>query len=79
MIVGKGEQYSLISHKAPAISHDERVELILDLARVCKKQNSYQLACKKFTQAGDRARALSMFVEKRRHKNIIYRFCESES
>ena len=69
---GKGEQYSLISHKAPAISHDERVELILDLARVCKKQNSYQLACKKFTQAGDRARALRCLLKSGDTKNIIY-------
>jgi intraflagellar transport protein 140 len=33
-----------------------RVDILKDLATVIKRQGSYHLACKKYTQAGDRLR-----------------------
>mmetsp|Transcript_1689 Transcript_1689/g.4984 ORF Transcript_1689/g.4984 Transcript_1689/m.4984 type:complete len:471 (-) Transcript_1689:448-1860(-) len=54
------------------VSEEQRVQILLELARVCKKQNSFQLACKKFTQAGDRSRALKCLLRSGDTKNIIY-------
>jgi intraflagellar transport protein 140 len=59
-------------HIAKRLSAEERVEVLLELARACKKQNSFQLACKKFTQAGDRPRALKCLLKSGDTKNIIY-------
>lgn len=69
---GDHDESSSNKTRTPAINQDERVDVILDLARVCKKQNSYQLACKKFTQAGDRSRALRCLLKSGDTKNIIY-------
>jgi len=51
---------------------EERTAVLLELARVCKRQSSYQLACKKFTQAGDRSRALKCLLKSGDTKNVIY-------
>lgn len=58
--------------KSIPLTSEERVEVLLELARVCKKQNSHQLACKKYTQAGDRPRALKCLLKSGDTKNIIY-------
>jgi hypothetical protein len=37
-----------------------RVDILKDLATVIKRQGSYHLACKKYTQAGDRLKVHDM-------------------
>jgi len=51
---------------------DFRVEVLRALARACKKQGSFQLACKKFTQAGDRVKAMKCLLKSGDTKNITY-------
>jgi intraflagellar transport protein 140 len=65
-------QRSLTRRAPRKITCEERTEVLLELARACKKQNSFQLACKKFTQAGDRPRALKCLLKSGDTKNIIY-------
>lgn len=40
----------------------ERRDVLCDLAKALKKQGSFQLASKKYTQAGDRVRAIKCLV-----------------
>mmetsp|Transcript_12565 Transcript_12565/g.18828 ORF Transcript_12565/g.18828 Transcript_12565/m.18828 type:complete len:863 (+) Transcript_12565:2-2590(+) len=49
-----------------------RNEIILELAAALIKQNQYQLAAKKYTQAGDRPTALRCLLKGGDTKNIIY-------
>lgn len=35
-------------------SDEARVALLLKVAKACKRQGNYHLACKKYTQAGDK-------------------------
>jgi len=51
---------------------DYRNEVLRSLARACKKQGSYQLACKKFTQAQDRVKAMKCLLKSGDTKNITY-------
>ncbi|KAJ1446802.1 hypothetical protein M885DRAFT_591648 [Pelagophyceae sp. CCMP2097] len=55
-----------------ALSADERNDVLNELARACKKQGAFQLACKKYTQAGDRSKALKCLLKSGDTKNIIY-------
>jgi intraflagellar transport protein 140 len=48
------------SAAATAAATAARSALLCKLAQACKKQGSYHLATKKFTQAGDRVRALKV-------------------
>lgn len=50
----------------------DRVEVLMELANTCKRQGSFHLACKKFTQAGDRTRAMKCLLKTGDTKNIIY-------
>ena len=47
----------------------ERKEILKDLARALKKQGSHILASKKYTQAGDRIRAMKCLVRGGRHQS----------
>jgi intraflagellar transport protein 140 len=49
----------------------ERKEVLLDLAKVLKKQESYLLAYKKYTQAGDRLQAIKCLVRSGNTKAVI--------
>eukprot|EP00953_Heterococcus_sp_UTEX-ZZ885_P010508 6144-Heterococcus_DN1.PRE.1 len=49
-----------------------RVDILKDLATVIKRQGSYHLACKKYTQAGDRLKAMQCLLKTGDTKNIIY-------
>lgn len=44
-------------------SDSQRKEILLKLAGVCKKQNSYHLATKKYTQAGDKLKAMKCLLK----------------
>lgn len=49
----------------------ERKEILLDLAKALKKQGSFTLASKKYTQAGDRVRAIKCLVRGGDTKAVI--------
>lgn len=41
-------------------SNEEHTQLLSRLAASCRAQGSYHLACKKYTQAGDRVMAMKV-------------------
>ena len=47
----------------PRYPNSARKEILLKLASVCKKQNSYHLATKKYTQAGDKLKAMKCLLK----------------
>mmetsp|Transcript_83931 Transcript_83931/g.237404 ORF Transcript_83931/g.237404 Transcript_83931/m.237404 type:complete len:1469 (+) Transcript_83931:229-4635(+) len=55
-----------------AAMEEERLETLRALAKACKKQGAFQLACKKFTQAGDRVKAMKCLLKSGDTKNITY-------
>eukprot|EP01006_Ploeotia_vitrea_P023897 TRINITY_DN56570_c0_g3_i1.p1 TRINITY_DN56570_c0_g3~~TRINITY_DN56570_c0_g3_i1.p1 ORF type:complete len:722 (+),score=428.01 TRINITY_DN56570_c0_g3_i1:176-2167(+) len=61
----------------PAKSSDpaakkRRVAVLLDIAKCCRDQRSYHLACKKYTQAGDKVRAMKCLIRSQDTEKIIY-------
>jgi len=55
-----------------AASSSSRAGVLEALAAACKKQGAFQLACKKYTQAGNRPEALRALLKSGDTKNIIY-------
>eukprot|EP01038_Epipyxis_sp_PR26KG_P011964 gene11964-16014_t len=53
------------------IDPTERKEILKDLAKALKKQGSYTMASKKYTQAGDRVRAIKCLVRSGDTKAVI--------
>lgn len=51
---------------------EERQEILLRLAQCCKDQGAYNLACKKFTQAGDKIKAMESLIKSADTEKIIY-------
>ncbi len=51
---------------------DRRVDTLTKLARALKKQNSWQLACKIFTLAGDRLRAMKCLIRSGETDQIVF-------
>lgn len=54
-----------------AMDPSERKEILKDLAKALKKQGSFALASKKYTQAGDRVRAIKCLVRSGDTKAVI--------
>ena len=54
------------------VESERRIETLKKLAKACKKQNVFHLACKKYTQAGDRLKAMKCLLKSGDTKNIIY-------
>ena len=54
------------------VEQERRVLILEKLAKACKKQNSFHLACKKYTQAGDRLKAIKCLLKSGDTKNIIF-------
>jgi intraflagellar transport protein 140 len=50
----------------------QRAKLLAAAARVCKKQQSFHLACKLYTQAGDRMKALASLLKSGDTEKIIF-------
>ena len=50
----------------------ERTNILMRLASCCKDQSSYHLACKKYTQAGDKNRAMMCLIKSADTEKIIY-------
>ena len=51
-------------------SEEARKALLMRIATVCKNQGSYHLACKKYTQAGDKMRAMKALLKVRVYCNL---------
>ncbi|CAE8697850.1 unnamed protein product, partial [Polarella glacialis] len=49
-----------------------RSEILQKIAQLCKKQGSFQLACKKFTQAGDKLKAMKSLLKSGDTEKIIF-------
>jgi intraflagellar transport protein 140 len=49
-----------------------RSQILNDIAKLCKKQGSFQLACKKFTQAGDKSKAMKSLLKSGDTEKIIF-------
>merc|ERR1719240_109586 len=47
----------------PQYQGQKRTDVLLKLAEVCKRQNSFHLACKKYTQAGDKLKAMKCLLK----------------
>jgi len=50
----------------------KRAEVLMQMAKLCKKQGSFQLACKKFTQAGDKKKAMQSLLKSGDTEKIIF-------
>lgn len=57
---------------AAAAAAEDRNETLRALARALKKQGSYTLACKKFTQAGEREKAMKCLLKAGDTKALCY-------
>lgn len=49
-----------------------RADILQRIAKLCKKQGSFQLACKKFTQAGDKLKAMKSLLKSGDTEKIIF-------
>ena len=58
--------------KPGALSKEARQELLMRLARVCKKQGSFHLATKKYTQAGDKLKAMKCLLKSGDTEKIVF-------
>merc|ERR1719453_2824954 len=49
-----------------------RSQILNDIAKLCKKEGSFQLACKKFTQAGDKPKAMKSLLKSGDTEKIVF-------
>merc|ERR1719222_1141992 len=50
----------------------QRAEILQTMANLCKKQGSFQLACKKYTQAGDKLKAMRSLLKSGDTEKVIF-------
>merc|ERR1712232_908307 len=55
-----------------AIEPAKRSEILSHIAKLCKRQGSFQLACKKFTQAGDKLKAMQSLLKSGDTEKIVF-------
>ena len=55
-----------------AETEDLRNNLLLKVAKCCKRQGNYHLACKKYTQAGDKIKGMKCLLRSNDMKKIVY-------
>merc|ERR1719171_1411582 len=58
--------------KNSTMDQEKRSELLHRMAKLCKKQGSFQLACKKFTQAGNKLKAMKSLLKSGDTEKIIF-------
>ncbi len=51
---------------------EERREILMFLAKCLREQKSYQLACKKYVQAGDKMKAIKCLIKAGDVQKVIY-------
>ncbi|CAM9286859.1 unnamed protein product [Discosporangium mesarthrocarpum] len=49
-----------------------REDVLVELAKACKRQSNFHLACKKYTQAGERLKAMKCLLKSGDTKSIMY-------
>jgi intraflagellar transport protein 140 len=54
------------------VSAELRNSILLRIAKLCKKQGLFQLACKKYTQAGDKSKAMKTLLQSNDTEKIIF-------
>lgn len=69
---GVGVGISLGASTANAEGESARCALLSKVAKCCKRQGSYQLACKKYTQAGNRVKAMKCLLKSGDAEKIVY-------
>jgi len=69
---GGGSNAASRRKAAAAAAAEDRNETLRALARALKKQGSYTLACKKFTQAGEREKAMKCLLKAGDTKALCY-------
>merc|ERR1719222_1788139 len=55
-----------------AMDQAQRAVILDQMAKLCKKQGSFQLACKKFTQAGDKLKAMKSLLKSGDTEKVIF-------
>lgn len=55
-----------------SMDSSKRAEILSNMAQLCRKQGSFQLACKKFTQAGDKIKAMKSLLKSGDTEKIIF-------
>merc|ERR1712057_145104 len=58
--------------KDPKYQGQKRTDVLLKLADVCKRQGNFHLACKKYTQAGDKLKAMKCLLKSGDTQKICY-------
>ncbi|GMF15479.1 unnamed protein product [Phytophthora lilii] len=58
--------------KASPVDKKKRTELLLKLAKCCKQQGSYHLATKKYTQAGNKLKAMKCLLKSGDTEKVIF-------
>ena len=56
----------------PEVDEETRVAVLLAIAKCAKNQGSYHLACKKYTQAGDKTRAMRALLKSGDTEKIVF-------
>ena len=64
------EMAEVMSPKGPKSS--ESKQLLYKLAKCCKRQGNYHLACKKYTQAGEKVKAMKALLQSGDVEKIIF-------
>jgi intraflagellar transport protein 140 len=65
----------MAEHMTPeknSMDEEQRSEILRKIAGLCKKQGSFQLACKKFTQAKDKHKAMKCLLKSGDTEKIIF-------
>ena len=60
MLITEEMAEAMTPPKEAAISPQQRQQVLLSIAEVATRQGSYHLACKKYTQAGDKETAMKV-------------------
>ena len=55
-----------------SVSDEIRITLLKRIAKVCKSQGQFQVACKKFTQAGERHKAMKVLLKSGDTEKIMF-------
>lgn len=56
----------------PAVQQKRRTDVLRKLAKVCKKQGAYHLATKKYTQAGDKLKAMKCLLKSGDTEKVVF-------
>jgi len=66
------EMAEMMTPDKTAMETDQRADLLFRIAHLCKQQGLFQLACKKFTQAGDKTRAMKSLLNSGDTEKIVF-------